>query len=104
VAFSFFIIMGDGLPSGQPFPFPEKVIKTGLLLGRISHLTQQAPLKSTLLLPGLKAWGCSGLTLSGAKRRRMGQKFLLDQAQHTGAFKKDMAPRASIDKKHPGNV
>jgi hypothetical protein len=43
VAFSFFIIMGDGLPSGQPFPFPEKVIKTGLLLGRISHLTQQDP-------------------------------------------------------------
>jgi hypothetical protein len=31
VAFSFFIIMGDGLPSGQPFPFPEKVMKTGFL-------------------------------------------------------------------------
>jgi len=46
VAFSFFIIMGDGLPSGQLIPLPEKIMKTGTFQGRLFRITPQAPLTS----------------------------------------------------------
>jgi hypothetical protein len=43
VAFSFFIIMGDGLPSGQLIPLPEKIMKTGTFQGSFSAPRRKLP-------------------------------------------------------------